>query len=99
MQYGTRRQRCSARIAWDDEIDVLGSESGTRLDLRFDIAGQVSKGPGIHLEVQLREIGPAPGVGSDGCDLADLDAAQLDLRAVLHAQTRPVGNQRERNGF
>ena len=63
------------------------------------LLGRYSNVARIDLQLQLRQVGPTRiCLGADGFDFADLDAAQLDLGAVLHDQPGPVGHQRERNG-
>ena len=59
------------------------------------LLGRYWNGPGSIFRFSDGEV--APLVGADGADLADLDAAQLDLGAVLHDQAGPVGDQRERD--
>ena len=86
-----------AGVRRNDQIDVLGAERGARLDLRLDIARQVREWAGVDLQAQLRNAPAAPVSAADIGDFADLDAAQLYLRAVLHHQTCPVGHQGQRD--
>ena len=80
-----------------DQVDVLGAECGAGLDLRLDVARQVLEGFGVDLQAQLGRPHLRHPSALRCSHFADLDTAQLHLRAVLHDQAGPVGDQRERD--
>ena len=90
---------CGLASVRHDEIDVLGAECGAGLDLRLDdcsagtgtVPGRSSGSASRDRHLRHRSAAPMD------VDFADLDTAQLHLRAVLHDQPGPVGHQRERD--
>ncbi|OXR39968.1 hypothetical protein B7C42_07947 [Nocardia cerradoensis] len=82
-----RIRRCLQR-------NIFGPERRGRLDLGAGVGGQQRKPRRIDVEVQPRS---PIGLGH-AAHMPDHHPVQLDLRAVLHHQTGPIGDHRDRYG-